>query len=540
MSDEKKRIYFNAPQQEVMFTGANTTVIVGGRRLGKSYGIMAPWLLRNFQRMPGCSIGLVTSTYKRALMNTLPGTLQALESWGYKRNLHWYLGVKPPKKSGFAKPKIEPAEWEHVLSFYNGSIAYLISQDIPGTSNSMTLDGVGVDEAKFINYEKLKDETLPANGGIKSFFGKCAFHHSMLIISDMPCTKKGSWFLQYEKNMDSELIDTIQGIIFEIWNVKQKIFVEKNQQPYLQKYLRTLYGNLAKLRRVATLYREYSSILNMEILGESYINQMKRDLPPLTFQTSILCKKIGILKDGFYSNMREGHKYNATNNDYLQSLEYKFDKIQSESSLQDADVNKNEPIIIGMDYNANINWLVAAQVDGSRLNILKSFYTKYERKIPELVDDFCTYYRHHKNKSIIYYYDSTALGSNYAVNKEDFQYVVRKTFLKNGWQCKNVYVGNPMKHIEKYLLINRMFSGQARLMPYFNEQNNEDLLISISTAGVRDGKKDKSGEKLAESDDDLLQHRTDGSDAFDTLCIGCEKFPQNTYSNIAVSSFIDM
>ena len=85
-----------------------------------------------------------------------------------------------------------------------------------------------------------------------------------------------------------------------------------------------------------------------------------------------------------------------------------------------------------------------------------------------------------------------------------------------------------------------MFAGQARLTPYINEQNNEDLLISISTAGVRDGKKDKSGEKLAESDDDLLQHRTDGSDAFDTLCIGCEKFPHQTHTPTVTSSFIDL
>ena len=50
-------------------------------------------------------------------------------------------------------------------------------------------------------------------------------------------------------------------------------------------------------------------------------------------------------------------------------------------------------------------------------------------------------------------------------------------------------------------------------------------------AGVTRGRngfhKDKGGEKLAESEEDLLEHRTDGTDAFDTLYIGCEKFPQS-------------
>ncbi len=60
--------------------------------------------------------------------------------------------------------------------------------------------------------------------------------------------------------------------------------------------------------------------------------------------------------------------------------------------------------------------------------------------------------------------------------------------------------------------------------------------ISKIPCGSRMGfRKDKGGEKLAESEEDLLEHRTDGTDAFDTLYIGCEKFPQmeitpNTYS----------
>lgn len=48
--------------------------------------------------------------------------------------------------------------------------------------------------------------------------------------------------------------------------------------------------------------------------------------------------------------------------------------------------------------------------------------------------------------------------------------------------------------------------------------------------------KDKSGEKLAESEEDLLEHRTDGSEAFDILYIGCEKFPVHDIVSVPVSS----
>ncbi len=42
-------------------------------------------------------------------------------------------------------------------------------------------------------------------------------------------------------------------------------------------------------------------------------------------------------------------------------------------------------------------------------------------------------------------------------------------------------------------------------------------------------RENKSTEKNPESEEDLLEHRTDGTDAFDTLYIGCEKFPQHDF-----------
>lgn len=347
--------------------------------------------------------------------------------------------------------------------------------------------------------------------------------------------------MDYEKKCDKELLEVIQGTVYEVWRKKKEInemiATGKTPPAYLRSYLRTLSRDLARMRSVAVFYKEYSSIYNMLVLGEAFINQMKRDLPPLTFQTSILCKRIGIAKDGFYSSMRPKHKYAASDFSYLDSLEYHFDKLQDECSLQDSDVDPTAPICIAFDYNANISWLIAGQANGRRLNVIKSFFVKFDRKLPELVDDFCKYYRHHKNKEVIFYYDSTALGSNYAVNNQDFKWVIEHEFRLRGWNVKAVYVGKPMGQMEKYLLINRMFSGQANLIPFFNEQNNEDLLISVQCAGVYNGGKDKRGEKLAETEEDRLEARTDGSDAFDTLCIGCEKFPQFSLGFFVTSSF---
>ena len=86
------------------------------------------------------------------------------------------------------------------------------------------------------------------------------------------------------------------------------------------------------------------------------------------------------------------------------------------------------------------------------------------------------------------------------------------------------------------------FACKQWLMPFFNHQNNDDLILAIQTAGVVRGRncfrKEKGGEKLDETEENLLEHRTDGTDAFDTQFIGCEKFPQRNFYPITPSGIL--
>lgn len=207
-----QKVYLNDIQQELMYVGAKDSIVVGGRAIGKG-PMHAQWNLRNFQRMPGSITGFVSPNAKRALTNTLPSMLVHWEKWGFKRDVHWCIGHKPPKKFGWPEPIFKPENYENVLSFYNGSIGFIISQDRQGTSNSHSFDALDIDEAKFVDFEQLKDETFPANRGNRQHFGHKSYHHGMLITSDMPLTKKGSWFLDYQNKCDQETIDLIRGIV---------------------------------------------------------------------------------------------------------------------------------------------------------------------------------------------------------------------------------------------------------------------------------------------------------------------------------------
>ena len=536
-TEQVHREYFNDPQLYSLAMNTRDEVIVAGRGMGKG-AIQAGRLMTNFQGMPGSMGGFVSPSVKRCLTNILPSMLIHLERWGFKRDLHYVVGKRPWKALHWKSPIFTPANWENTISFYNGSVCNIISQDRAGTSNSMSLDYIIIDEAKFINFEQLKDETFQANRGNEQYFHNFPLHHGMTITSDMPVTKKGSWFLSYKDDMDKELVEAIEGLVYAKWRAKHQQKAMPSQREALQRKIDRIEAKLSFLRSKCLLYKEYTSIQNLALLGEEFIRRAKRDLPPLTFATSIMCKRIEISTDGFYGGMREDVNLYTAPNENVLNLEALNDGAIPNDCRQDSDLDAQLPLIIAFDANANINWLVCGQVgkDG-KLRVLKSFFVKYERKIPELLDDFNDYYRYHRRRQVVFYYDATFVGNSYGTHSEAFYRMIITGLRRKGWNVKSKYIGKPMNHILKNDLINRMFRGRAHHLVLINRDNNPDLLISITSAGVKNGQKDKSGEKLAETEEDKLESRTDGSDAFDTLCIGVERFPVMQYRSVSTNTY---
>ncbi len=525
--NEDNKQYFNDGQLYCLYMDTRDEVIVAGRGFGKG-AIQARRLQECFQGMPGSMGGFVSPSVKRCLTNILPSMLIHLERWGFKRDLHYIVGKKPWKALHWKSPIFTPANWENTISFYNGSVCNIISQDRPGSSNSMSLDYIIIDEGKFINFEQLKDETFQANRGNEQFFHDFPLHHGMTITSDMPITKKGSWFLNYKEQSDPELVEVIEGLVYARYRAVRQLKAMPSRRADIEKKIERIDAKLRYFRSKCLLYKEYSSIQNLALLGEDFIRRNKRDLPPLTFYTSIMCIRIDISTDGFYGGMREDvNLYTAPSSKLaLQDIRAEEGGGIPNDCRQDSDLDPRLPIIISFDANQNINWMVCSQVgrDG-KLRVLKSFFVKYERKIPELIDDFNDYYQYHKRRQVIFYYDATFLPQNYGTHNLNIRDTIKHCLKQHQWSIREKYIGKPMSHILKNALINDMFRGRAEHQVLINRDNNPDLLISITSAGVYNGKKDKRGEKLAETEEDKLESRTDGSDAFDTTCIGVEKFP---------------
>ncbi len=537
---KNKKLYFNNGQRELIAFGANSETIIAARRFGKSDGIIGPRMLRNMHAMPRSAGAVYAATFQQALSRTLPAAVAALARMGYHNERHFFIGRKAPKALGFQNPYIEPQSWDHVIHWYNGRIQHILSQDVRFAANSLTLDDLMVDEARSINAEKFFDEVVPAVSGMVGHFNNCPWHKGITIVSDMPQGKRGEWILKRKALMDLELKETIAGTLYEINRLKQLDGINASYE------LKQQQKELNYLRKHFHYYREFDAIDNLELLGEAYIRQMKRELTPMVFQTSIMNRHITKLVNGFYANLNEKiHYYDAYDNSFLDNQRtyhgsFDLKKIRKSAYEYDADVLSNQPLIIALDYNANINWIVTGQVYESEMRTLKSLFVKNERKLRELISDWCDYYEHHPLKQVIYYYDETALQGAYASDNETFADIVIEELRKRNWNVTEKFIGKPMRHALKHQYINDALTGKKYLFPTFNRNNNEFLLPSMEQTGIKVGRngfeKDKSGEKLPETEEDPRELRTDGTDAWDTLFIGCNFYPFDSLNVVSLSN----
>lgn len=512
-----------------MRIAANTEYIVASRGFGKSEGIDAPRLLRNVFAMPRSSGALLSPTYGKLLRNTLPAIFHALDRLGYKRNVHYFVGRKPDKRFKFETPYINPFSYDYVISWFNGSIQHLISFDRTMSANSMSLDYILGFEAKFLDYEKIKTEVLPANRGNINYFGHCPWHHGQLYTTDMPTLITGNWILEKEKEMDLELIDLI-GYLY----VKYQRAIK--YEPENKSKINRLHKELGMLRRTAVFYAEYDVFDNIAILGEEFVRKMKRDLAPLEFQTAILNIRRRKIPNGFYSGFNEKiHCYSSYNNAYLDHTEYNLESVNDCRS--DGDISRSKRLIIANDYNASINSLVVGQLHGKELRTIKSMYVKTPRKLRDVVQDFCNYYYYHPIRVVDYIYDSTAVHET-PVSGESFADLVIKVLMENRFEVNPIYIGNPIKHHIKHSYINQAFKGEEGF-PFvtFNRDNNEYLILAMQNTGIVTGingfQKDKSAEKLPDTPELPDEFKTHITDAWDTMFIGAYLF-QSQFSGFTI------
>lgn len=533
VGEQKKKKFFNRMQREVMMVQTNKTYVVAARGTGKSEGVDAPFVLRNVWKMPGSTGAMISPSYAKAWGNTLPALVNGLKMWGYYPDRHYYIGRRAPESAGFAKPKREPLRdaWQNCIHFWNGSVMLILSFANAMSANSMSLDWVIGPEAKFLDYNKIKSEVNPANRGNLDDFPGCPWHHSELYTTDMPTTKGGRWILEKENDMSQAHINLLRSMYKE-----RADYLAKPVTDWTRRQVRELTDDISRarlfqpvqhpdplnkqVREFAVFYAEYDVLDNLEVLGEDFIWQMKRDNPPLIWRTAFLNERLFRVANGFYSALDEKlHFYIPRDIKEVYDLQF-----ESDDCLLDDDLQPLVPLHVSFDSNASISGACIGQKDGDKMRTLRSFFVKTPDKLPELCKAIGHYYHNKINRDIVFYYDHTFV---WETGKDDESYAdtITRELTDCGFDVTGVYIGQQPRHDWRHKEIDRALKGgDGLLFPLFNLYNNEFLKIAMEQTGVKTGKggfeKDKGPERLPDSPESPDEYKTHITDAWDTLFVG--------------------
>lgn len=551
-------IYMNPAQRAVYNYRCRNTTVEAGRGTGKTDGLITPEMAGCIQSMPRGTGLFLGNSIKQLFTKTVPKTLYSLERMtGLKEGVHFFRG-HAPAKCNFKEPIVKPKVWENCIHFWNGFVYYMISTGVKAAANGMDSCSIIGDECRFMPEGLIKAEILPTLRGINTNHpgfdeNLNPYYKSIFFVSDAPLTKRQAWLRKRREEQTPEINRKIAEMIREAQICPEIVHAPKYQR------------ELNKLRCQASIYFSFSSIENIDILGEQFIRTMQKELTPTMFDISIRNVEKEEINDGYYANFDpDVHCYLSNDEEQLEAAQ-KYKKrtitqiynggrtlrVESESidlnelskaqdCCLDTDIKPGEPLRIAFDYNAHINCLVIGQTDSrsntSVLRILNSMTNVKNTRIEGLCKMFCKYYEPHRLtcRDVIFYYDDTAKqGAAYASERHEetrFYNIVKKVLRSHGWNVIEVAMGRPMSHNKKYEFLNGCFAGTQRPFLRINKENNEYLIASMENARVKEGRngfeKQKGDEKKRLTAGEMadpetaLSIRTDLSDAFDTLVIG--------------------
>ena len=398
----------------------------------------------------------------------------------------------------------------------------------------MSLDWVIGPEAKFLDYEKIKAEVVPANRGNIQDFGDCPWHHSVMFTTDMPTVKSGRWILDKKDEMTPSHINLIRNIYREMKEVESL----PNQTDYTRRQYKELRRDLMLVRRYqppikkqkgkdrefTVFYGEYDIFDNMEVVGKDYIWQMYRDSPTLVWRTAFMNERLFRVANGFYSALGDKHFYTPGDTRYMVGMGTDWNRLQTAGCLADGDLDMNAPLLIAFDSNSAINTLSVGQIHDRQLRTLKSFFVKTPDKLDEVVRKFCLYYQYKLLREVIFFYDTTFVWTT-GNNSESYRDTIIRILEEFKWDVTPVYIGHPSRHDWRHQQIDRALKGDPNLLyPVFNMYHNEFLKLAMEQTGVKMGKngfeKDKTPEASEDSPDAPDEFKTHVTDGWDTLFVG--------------------
>jgi hypothetical protein len=296
------------------------------------------------------------------------------------------------------------------------------------------------------------------------------------------------------------------------------------------KLYRELWNETLRLRRTITPFVSKDKVLfilgsifdNISNVGMSYITNMYKLMDRLSFMIEILNFYIEKV-DGCYYQIDERHVYyNATNDsfirDFAEDNNFNWQKLADDNdSRRDLDCDPNRPLEITCDWGSTASFMevaqernfdfVTKQVSKSPIdNNINEFFVKRDEEsdtmINALIDKFCSYYRHHSRKTVIFHRDKYG-DARRANNRKTYNEIAIDRLIKCGWKIEQkTHAGMEPPHHEKYLLWAAILAetNERYVKKRFNGNKCKYTLISMNNTRVTEdsqGKfmKDKKSER---------------------------------------------
>lgn len=475
-----KKITLNWAQLIAITAPQKIKYLEWGRGTGKST-ILAYFMLMMAKYMPRATFILVGGTYAQVLSNTLKSTKKALEFFGIFEDIDYVVGSSQGKRLGYKMPNEKPNNWNNIIHWSNGTVFQLVGLDNPNSSNGgrgINSSGILADEAALLDDQKLAINVKNTNRAMakSAIHGDNPYLLSETYVSSTPLTKKGAWFLRGEELAKRDGKQYFFHSATAHWNLD-------NVRPDYFQYMKDSYSS--------------EMIYNAEMLN-------------------IRPKEIS---DGFYPQLTEDHYYTNFDNDYLEGLPLTDLSGKTFNSKQDADVVKTDPLIISVDWGANINAMTVHQQQDSTWFVMKEFFVKSPKILDHLfIEEFAPYYSSHTCKELYMYYDRTG-NSHTANSKLTFAEQAKEILERLGWQVYLMTTGVNPSYMDKFRLINVALKDDGRKnLPKIriNKANCPNLIISMEHAEAYDRgrglEKDKRSEQRKGVDQ---EHATHLSDTFD-------------------------
>ncbi|MFT4072796.1 MAG: hypothetical protein QM654_12845 [Dysgonamonadaceae bacterium] len=543
------RVYLSIVQIIVKLLDATFLFIECGRGSGKTTHMLAPRIDRVQNDMPGSMLVLAAATYKSIIDNILPGVLEYfLEN--YQRGVYFEYGKRPP--GHFTKTNITEGikNWNHTISFVNGTVIRFVSCDRPESMLGLNAAHLFVDEMIRIPEEKFIERIMPALRADRSKFGHSHYFMGITGFSSTPNFETDEdWWTKMEKDMDRNLMDCILEIAYEIDLKKAKLLVAQSEMntrevEKLQRFVARWSERLNKrcdnaeergLRVDQTAYLRASSFSNIKILGLDYIqNQIKSIKDPDKLNSSILAIRKTKVKDMFFGKFGKEHLFDD-GIVYTGIDRFSIDGKIEFTSKNLKYCNPNQPLIAGYDPGP-FQSIIFAQEEKQKktFRVLKNMWVYHPEQHVDLAEKIDTFFKSHKKKEIRLYYDRA--GNQRAPEyrkwyplmgtlKDSDANLLAAALKARGWTVHLMNKGQEtIYHEQHYRLLNMLFGKThgSKVDILIDRNECEALVSSINHSPLkRDGRRlelDKSSEKL--EFEDQVMYSTQLSSAFMYLLWG--------------------